>query len=142
MAHHSSSQLGLLSSSTPARAIRAQSNCGHQFFFIFSSLESHYSCRYACSFVHLFVFLFPTTLIELKTYPEPIQSQWRPNPPPVTPGSPLTYGVTPYAISSCHTLIVSASYPICITGPPYCSLPDSFRPLPLSRYLAVSFHKR
>jgi hypothetical protein len=35
-----------------------------------------------------------------------------------------------------------ASYPICMTGPPYRCLPDSLRPLPLSRYLAVSFHKR
>jgi hypothetical protein len=132
MAHHSSSQLGLLSCSTPAQAIRAQSNCGHQFFFIFSSLESHYSCRYTCSFVYLFVFLFPTTPTELKTYPEPIQSQWRPNSPPVTPGSPLTHGVMPYDISSCHTLIFPASYPICMTRPPYHSLPDSLRPLPLS----------
>jgi hypothetical protein len=30
---------------------------------------------------------------------------------------------------------------ICTTGLPYCSLPDSLWPLPLSQYLAVSFHK-
>jgi hypothetical protein len=94
MAHHSSSRLSSLSCSTMARAIRAWSNCGHQFFFIFSSLESHYSCRYACLFVCLFLFLFPTTPTELKTYPEPIQSRWRPNSPPVTPGSPLTCGTS------------------------------------------------